>query len=253
MIDTKNFFGNQSRIGDIVMENFNYFYFLHIPKTGGHYIENNVIAPIQGFLSLKKIELVRGHKYWFPVTKGTYVMTSLRDPVERTVSMFVHRSKNNNNDNDVINVEKFLTWVENNKKYLSNFQAKSFLYKEPPDIDWYLFDSEIFINLNIDEELLNKKINRVNTFIDLSKINDDNIDKLKLKIVSDLGYQINESNIKKTSSKILNRTNNVDNDSKTLYNKLGKNEIEYIESINKIDMNLYHSDIYWDSKNKGAQ
>jgi hypothetical protein len=220
----------------------NSFYFLHIPKTAGHYIENRIVYPIEGYLLSKNIKIHKGHQYWYPVNNETYVISSFRDPIKRTISMFSHYRKyidsvDNNRDN-------LMLWIEKNQKYLSNFQSKSLIYNNAPKKDWYLIENEDFINLEIDSKILEKNIKKIQIFIKVENLDNNSILKIRKKILQDFNCNITDKINEKM--KIGNKLkDNVNLESLDLYSKITDFDKKYIEDLNIIDYKIYNSEIFF--------
>jgi hypothetical protein len=105
-------------------------YFLHIHKTGGHYILNNIINPVRDIFKEQNKKILTGHLCWKPVKENTYVITSLRDPVKRTISHFEHIVKYDNDNNELISnsINSLMSWIDKNKQSIPNFQSKSLTF-----------------------------------------------------------------------------------------------------------------------------
>lgn len=220
---------------------FNKFYFLHIPKAGGHYVKEEIINYVVPALSFKNIESRIGHFYWEPVDDKTYVVSSFRDPVKRTVSHYAWNAIHLDEKKE-INVKGMMIWIENNKKYLSNYQSRSILYDLKPSVKSLRLEGDInFLNLDVDDDLLNKRIKRINIFIKDKNLNKKSAFLIKDKIFKDLNLNSYFSPIPSNPLK-----HNINNISGILYNSLSKEEIEYIESFNTKDLEIYNTDsLFW--------
>jgi hypothetical protein len=228
------------------MNNFDSFYFLHIPKTGGHFIENKIIYPISGYFVLNNIKHIKGHQYWYPVKEKTYTVSCFRDPVKRTISSYCHTATHIDPKLDVTNIKSMMKWIESNSQYLSNFQTKSLVYDKKPKIDWYLLTDKDFLLLETNKEEIEKQIKKLNMFFKIETLTEKNIIDAKMLILKTFNIKTTENVIK--NAKLGNKLNdNINNNSKILYKNISKIEKKYIESINQVDYEFYDSESYFNN------
>jgi hypothetical protein len=226
---------------------YNKLYFLHIPKTGGRYISYNAIFPILDQLSDNGIEFIflkhNSHSGWHSeIDEKTYVLTVLRDPVEQAISFYSHKialmptgKLKTKYDKDKLNKEDFFKWMKGEVSY-PNFQSKNFLCNE-----FYLKKdhpkNKLNVDLIFDEDLLEKRKNKVNMFLDMKNINGREIE-IQEKIFLDLG--INGHTVSSNNQQEL-----FNPESKKLYDKFTEKEKEFIRDYNSIDDYFYKNTKYF--------
>ena len=111
------------------MENrYNSFYHLQIAKCGGTYLNNMIIHQLFNILEKNNIHFIDGeyHLGWKQI-ENNYVISSLRDPVKRTVSHYSYWKNGGQNGPIPENIPSFMVWVDRNKDFISNYQIKNFL------------------------------------------------------------------------------------------------------------------------------
>ena len=252
-------------------KNYSEFYHLHIPKTGGTSLflmlrenlfpilfKNNI--PISIYNKEK-----RDHSGWKPVIDNQYIMSSFRDPVKRVVSHFfwmlnlieasgIEVTRENkhifyfgSNIEDYRNPTKqeFIHWIQKNKNYLSDYQSKNFFYRENDQVvPMCVIGCSPALSIkefNKDEAI--KNILRTNLLIKTENIKINNFENIFNKILNDF-------DLKNTNKiKINTNTSNSNKKSFEFYNSLSKKEIEYIQSINLLDLEIYNTDsFFWNPK-----
>ncbi len=220
---------------------FDSFYFLHVPKTGGRYFINSYLKDMEPIFNNSNIDILYreyGHMFWRPdVSDTTYIFTTMRDPIRRTVSHYCHIAemldKFGKKHGYETTPEVFISWVKHREKMISNYQAKSFLYH---NLDFskaytYKMHKNEEIEFDIDKEALYKNFNRINFKVKIESF-EDNKDIIIDKILSDLGIE-DKPNI--------TYTNKFENyDSGILYESLSEKDKEYLKSILEIDYELYN-------------
>ena len=223
-------------------------YFLHVMKTGGRHLRNTVFIPIIDELKKNNIKIINekhGHTGWHSeITDKTYIVTSLRDPVEQVVSLYAHGISLSKNGKpikkfDASDLEKdiFLNAVSTRLEY-QNFQSKSYLHDQ---FDDRILNHEGFL---FDENLYIKRKNRVNLILNMKNINGNEI-KIQEKIFLDL--QIN--GITNPNPAFSNTKGLYNSESKKLYNKLSNDEKNFIRQKNKKDEDLYNNSTYFNPEN----
>lgn len=208
------------------------FYFLHIPKTGGRYINKYIFyhlrieRPNQNTnFKIKSLES-NGHGGWQKNIKDdTYIVSILRDPVKLACSYFTHFASPYRENTK----ESFLKWIEK-EKWFHNFQAKNFLFDtssfSPKEYTKKFNSGEI----EIDE--LNKRINRIN-FLFTTDYLKTNIHDICKKICTDLDLDIDKKEFPED-------TRFSQPESSNLYNSLSEQEIKKISSLFSVDYYLYN-------------
>lgn len=211
------------------------FTFIHIPKTGGHFLRTEVLEPLSSSFANKKIKFSMQHTGWSNITDDTYIMTSLRDPVKRTVSHFCHYAKLNEMPVSLFELNK---WLEFNESKISNFQSK-FLFYIPSNKKYFgsdflqYFDDPNFLNIsNIKYEDVINKIKKINVVI-----NEKHLTLETSKIL--LNKIINDFNIVDFKMTRPYNVYNINNESKNLYKKLNNKKIENLYDLNRIDSEIY--------------
>lgn len=258
---------------------YNRFFNLHIPKTGGTYFRENILSgllpefvkngiqinPVGG--PEKNINDPTFHWCWYEpfVQNNSYIFTILRDPAKRLVSHYawqaVRAISEDLSENTIsdITVENFYKWFEEHYLTFKDFQSKNLTYYSQDDslyktalhlgwkkggipiVDSRLFRSEDFVNFKIDTNQLNNNVKRINLLIDNEDFKDKNKQELiKSKILLDFNLSVYENKNKK---EVYGHQNHL---SQLLFNKFTKKQISDMYDHSKIDSDLYFSDIYTD-------
>ena len=220
--------------------NYNKLYFLHIHKTGGRYLIENVIRPIKNTLHQKGISHIiepHSHSGWHSeIDDKTYVITSLRDPAEQCISFYAHKIALNplgelkdKYDKEKLTKKDFFEWLYNEDLY-PNLQTKSFLYDE-----FFLKrnhpKNKSNVKLTFDENLFSLRKNQVNLFLNMNNINGRSLE-IQKKIFLDLGIN---ANLWRTKERAIP----LNKESKILYNMFTEEEKEIIRKYNIEDYNFY--------------
>jgi hypothetical protein len=204
------------------------FYYLHLSKASGRFFRRYVLDDL--------IVLTRhadnNMKYLWPetpvddwthhgwhdlISENTYLICSLRDPVEVIISYLMHHGGiNNKNDffsrvrlNDNIQSKGFIRWEDN----MVNPEAK----------------------VDFNKDLILSRLNRVNLVLDSKDINIKNYNKIREKIAFDLSIPF-ELDIKKEDT-LEFKTPGV----QEFYDSLTDEEISFIKEINYMDVELYEA------------
>lgn len=221
------------------MENkYNSFYHLQIAKCGGTYLNNMIVHQLFNILKKNNIPFIDGeyHLGWKEI-ENNYVISSLRDPVKRTVSHYSYW-KNGGQDGPIPeNIPSFMVWVDRNKDFISNYQIKNFLYQRT-NFQQNPFDPRgvdpDFLAIKIDKELAIERIKSVNILLKDTQLNNQACDIIIKKILKD--FNLNDS-FYIDNEKIYDH--NITKGSKELYESLTKQDIEYLYNINNIDSEIY--------------
>jgi hypothetical protein len=245
-------------------------YHLHVVKTGGTHLATFLMYNIYNKLKnadvkINKESLENIHAGWKPVEENQYIISSFRDPVKRIISHFFHLLKLELADSSVINRENkwqhfiggnisnyinptkndFFSWLEYNSPHIDNYQSKNFFYKEDIATIPHTLrgaTARLYLEGFNDIDVL-KNISRVNLLIKTKDMNINNFENLLNKILNDF----NLKNKDKVNADIL--LSNSNKKSLEFYNSLSKKEIEYIESLNTLDLEIYNTDsFFWDPK-----
>ena len=185
--------------------------YIHVPKTGGSYIENlfkkngftmSYFDNSRDFLSLRTCSPQHYHadilKQLFNVEKFDYVFMSVRDPLKRHISEFRMRANGRKTPLDING------WT---KKVIENYEENKFVYDNHirPQSEFYISGIDVFsqddgfndnfveiISKKIGFEFTVKKIDKVmhrdsiqTTKTNESKISTKTIDTLKLFYAND--------------------------------------------------------------------
>lgn len=247
------------------------FYQLHIPKTGGThlgvFLEKNIIR----ILKAHNVKICDGGHYgghfgWRAVSENTFIISTLRDPVKRTVSHFAYLTYVDDLINHEVivkptifnrhlrNVEiqmkhvqdldpdEFMEWLNRNSEVLANYQLKNMFYDKT---DTYLpnFLRGTTAQLSLTNFTVEKAINnlpRINILLKTESMNNEIMIKSAEKI-------LDHFNIKNAKTKYWKprQTINLHKPSKILFDKLPKSYIEEIEKLNKEEIEIYNTDSYF--------
>lgn len=238
-------------------------YHLHIPKTGGIWLNSHVLDELRPSLDRASVPMRYDHGTWTDVKDSTYVVSILRDPAERLASHFAYSVKHfgpehaDKQFNDryrhlrpttwrteeikEVTVDNFMWWVKDKEQYLSNYQSKFITYDKlnPMNGPLYLGD-EGFTNLIVDRDLLDTNLKRVNLLIKNTQLTSQNIFVFREKILNDLGLPYIA-----LAEPPLFKDSNTNSDSTRLWNELSTSQKDYLYSLNKIDSEIWNTDSYY--------
>lgn len=222
------------------------FYHLKIPKTGTIYIKSNLFDPLKDYLVENEIEVLNfgDHEGWGPVKQDTYILSSFRDPVKRTISHFCHYMSSQDTLEAYANQNKenFIIWFEENKQYISDFQSKNLLYVKSENLrglGWMQIQDEDFINMTIDSTLLKEKVSSIDILINSSSLNLKLINDVSDKILFDLNLP--NKKIISEKEKILKYASF----SHKIYDALSTEEKDLIYQNNPNDSEIYFTSSYF--------
>lgn len=212
-------------------------YHMHIPKTGGRYLDSAVMSFLNYDCQLNSIDpryaLKTSHQGWKPVDEETFIFTTVRNPVERTIShyMFFNPSLWTQ---DISEVKYGLF------KYLENPSNQFILDYQTKYICSTIHDMEVQLNngfvYNLD--LLDERLSRINIIAKTSEISDNFCTYVYRQSCDWLGIEGHQKDI----ISIRKRDDIFINDrSQEVIDSLTQEEAEFIQSINQLDMNLYNS------------
>jgi hypothetical protein len=214
------------------------FYHLHTPKTGGHYLKSKITDMVCPSLEDKNIPFVIDHGGWTHVTDNAFVLSSWRDPAKRTVSHFCHYIKYG-----VINAEstvaELMSWIDSNRAYLTDYQARSLFYIKN-DPEFFYLNDPTFTELRIEYAPLHEKLKRIDVLLKDTQL----IKPICNEVVKLI---FNSFDILEPISKPITEFHNVNDMSEHLYNKLYKSELTALYELNRIDSDIYFNDsLFWD-------
>jgi hypothetical protein len=214
----------------------NEIYHLHIPKTGGHWIREEILAAVRGHVNIYE-EVT--HYAWTPIKPTSYVICAWREPAKRTVSHYAYLIKTNSIPVEKLTVKDFFYWVKKNSNYLKNYQVKNILYSGPND-DIFEPNYEFLKNEHVNEELAIERIKSFEFFIRDTQMVEKNVDLIVSKM-----YEYFE--ISKLSS--FSGSSNFYNDnlmSSELYGQLNQQEIQQLQELNNLDCRVYNDlSLFW--------
>jgi hypothetical protein len=247
--------------------NYNFFYNLHIPKTGGSFFRDAILADLEFNLKLKGIQTAPDHMYhwcWFKpyITNNTYIYTSLRDPVERLISQFSWQAKaailfsKTPYSYEDVNKLNFYKWLEAGDGLYKNVQSKHLVYynqdhsiyvheknsrwevDDVPKRDHFTFSND-FKNFIINKDELLKHVKRLNFVINAKDLNDTQKQKQVLKhLYLELGLcWVEKDGDLKTSV----QPNEL---SAVLYKAFTDKEKQKLYEYQELDSELFFSDVY---------
>ena len=198
------------------------FYHLHVHKACGRFFKEYVVEDIKGKLTYSEpttLPPTWSHYGWHSlISDNTYVVSSLRDPVEVSVSYMLQHG-------DIKNKNDFFKMI--NK--INNIQSKHF-------INWENNMVDVEKQIDFDKTLILSRLQRVDLLIDSKDININSYNNITKKIVSDMGLKNVHYNDKKED------TNKYRNDGvKEFCNSLTEKEIFKIKEINYMDVELYEA------------
>jgi hypothetical protein len=237
------------------------FYHLHIPKTAGTFLRSSVDSFVEPTLLRNGVRFIVDHGGWTHVDDLTYIFSSFRDPVERLISHFAHVTAISNYDTGVyiknnqnLEVDELLEWVNNNLSSLTDFQTKNLFYDRNTtlqaitpavsknSINPFFINEPGFMSLTFTLQDALEKAKRINLLVKDSQLNNTNVQLIKEKIFEDFGL---------VDSKIPTylQEHPFDNKSKVstrLFKKIPESVVNYLYSISTIDTELYNtSSLFW--------
>lgn len=204
----------------------NSFYYLHVPKSAGRAFFKYVLKDIVGseefnkkYLFPKSTDISYTHHGWHDlISDDTYLICSLRDPVEAMISYRIHHGGLDSKQHLFSTLDR-----------ITNLQSKNF-------VEWPGNKVDPESNIELDKELILQRLKRVNMILDSKDINIKNFNKIKERIAYDLGSiekyyeEINEDTDEF-------RTKGV----KEFCDSLTKEEKDIIKQVNYMDVELYEA------------
>jgi hypothetical protein len=202
------------------------FYYLHLGKTSGRFFRTYVLSELIELSNDNNIKYLWPespidnwtHHGWHDlISDDTYLICSLRDPVEVSVSYIMHHG-GIKDKNDFFN-----QIIMHN-----NIQARGFIRWENNIVDHKM-------KMYFDRELILSRLNRVNLVLDSKDINIKNYNKIKKKIASDISMPFVSYLEKEDTLEF--KTTGV----KEFCDSLTEEEISLIKEINYMDVELYEA------------
>jgi hypothetical protein len=209
----------------------NEIYHLHIAKTGGHWVSEEIVNTLRGHV---KIYEQTFHNGWKPVKPTSYVISSWREPAKRTVSHYAYLIKMNRIPVEKLTAKDFILWVEKNSSYLKNYQAKNILYSGSNEYIFYT-DYEFLKNEDLNEDLVIERIKSFEFFIRDNQMIASNVNKIVSKMYK--YFEIPQYSAFPGSNKLRNNNEM----SLKLYNQLTIFEIEELQKLNNFDYKIYNN------------
>lgn len=234
-----------------VENKFDSFYLLHIPKTAGRFIREEVIYPLVPTMSRAGIQFVGRtlepnphHIGWLDeLSQSTYVMSSFRDPVEHAVSYFCERTTNwggyvkapASTADEMFTKEKMLRQIKKVPYFYENHQSKFFIY----NVAWMNSTKR---NYSLDpkdhKDLVYSRVNRLNLFLKTTSEPFYSIPLAK-KICLDLNISFPERKFCFNEGFLPKLTNER---SKKIYSDLTQGEKDTIMEMSSLDAEIYFND-----------
>jgi hypothetical protein len=229
--------------------NYSSFYHLHIAKCGGTYLTNTLLHTLRDELIKKNISYLDGsHHLGWQEANNNYVISSLRDPVKRTVSHYSYWKVGGGvGGRKPENPLSFLEWVEEHRDFISNYQVKNLLFTRT-NFNYDIFQPKgsldpSFLSLRINKAVLLERISRVNILLKDTQLNIACLTKVSSKIRSDFGITTPLETCLESGS-----NNKVLKDSAELYQSLGNTDKQYLYELNEIDSEIYFSSAFYFEK-----
>ena len=163
----------------------NSFYFLHIPKTDGRRFIDSIVIPLQnnnpqlnfigGELGFHVREKSNPHQGWIEsIDENTYIVSILRDPIERAVSSYVFIMMQkikaiegfSKYKKVVFSKDQFIKYIQEQED-MHNLSSKMILHYLPSHKDRSLLFDDISIKLPESKDTIMKRIKRINLLIRL--------------------------------------------------------------------------------------
>jgi hypothetical protein len=198
-----------------------------VSKSGGRFLYEYVLKDLIDITRDTDIE------YLFPKTKDinwthhgwnslisddTYIISSLRDPVEAIVSYRLQHGGLTDKEHLFASLYQ-----------ITNIQSRSFIHWENNTIDPEQ-------DIKFDEDLIMSRLKRINMLIDSKDINIKTYNKIKKEIADKVGIKNVEYTYNMSDTDLF-KTNGV----KDFCDSLTKEEIDLIKEANYMDVKLYEA------------
>jgi hypothetical protein len=218
-------------------------YFLHINKTAGRFLYDYVIKPSRFAIDLDyKFIIPKKSNSWTHwgwtdlIQDSTYIIASLRDPVEVAISYYLH-SFGEDHDEELDSLKSGLK-----SKYsffyamerITNIQSKNFM-------TWK--DDKVFVNtpMPINKNLVFERLDKVNLLLNSKDINIKTAESIQQKIFKDLNINSDTRVPEKDTNSFRTKGFN------EFYNSFTQAQFDRIADLNSIDMELYEKaqTLFW--------
>lgn len=239
---------------------YNKVYFLHIPKTGGRFLNKYILEPISDQLKENGIELIKlpdnvlKHGGWSElINDNTYIISIFRHPVEFFVSALSHMISDekgliDKENNFILKDSDQLTTIPVSEiyntlpdlPYLKNFQSQNFILDPKGKSIMHASMNSYAKGFLIDISLLYERIKRVNLMIRHNDLKNMDYSLLANKIGEDLDINL------KFNVDHINKTYFKNNSSEILFNKLNEEDKNFILKSFDLDMKIYNDNsLFW--------
>ena len=207
----------------------------HIPKTGGRYLSQATIPFLNYDCKVAGIDsrysLDTNHGGWNEVDNDTYVYTTFRNPINRTISHYLFYRPYLEIEDTVKVKDQILEDIHKTEnEYLNNYQVK-FLTNTEGKVEEVL-DQEF----NYDLSLLNERLNRLNFVSKIEDISEIHINRIYRESCDWLGIEPNYNKIVYPRSA---QTTFMNLKSKEVLEILTEDEKDEILSLNFKDHEIY--------------
>lgn len=210
-------------------------YFLHIPKTGGKFVSDNLMSYLNRACKLNGLStreaLIDGHFGWSAVDDQTIIICAVRNPVPRTISHFLYYNTNNLTLSAPEIKTNLFSYLEENS-YMSNYQSK-FICSTTTEME-RLLDSQ---EMDCGTEDLTERMARIDFLIKTDSVSNESMVALYNLSCDHLG--ISDSRVLSLPTLyIKSYTSEI---SAAVFDSLTASETQTLENMNFLDMNLYES------------
>lgn len=174
------------------MKKYNKFYFVHIQRTGGRYLFENVINHLY---KSEQVELLNytqrqgdlPHNGWVTgIDDDTYVMTVVREPLELISSYYCYFELTGDCvEEEDYDKEKLFKFIMKNPS-IHNLQSKNLFLTSNKYSDLVL---KTVLYQKVDFNLLEEKIKRLNMIFTLDYLKDASVEDIANKIASDMNIE----------------------------------------------------------------
>jgi hypothetical protein len=222
----------------------NPIYFYHIPKTSGRFLYVNLFLILEHELLSRGIDygdILKGygHRSFKDLDSNQIVgITILREPIERTISHYLHLLNVQLSDDTKTDKEKFINFLlENPNHEIINYQTKYISYSgNSESINLYdnLLSSEI---TNFDLNIAKERVSKINYIFNMGQQGEELIKYMRLELCNHLNITLSTE---VENTKLCFQTT-VNPESKYLHESLTNTEKNIIQNIMNYDMNLYYS------------
>jgi hypothetical protein len=209
-------------------------YHLHIPKSGGRYLADATIPFLNYDCQLAGIDprysLNTGHNGWSGINEDTYIYTSIRNPIHRTISHYMfYRPYLEVDDIEKTKEQIFESLFRPENEYINNYQSK-FISATSLDLQEGVF-------FEYDFSLLNERLKRINFIVKADDLSNSYATEIYKQSCEWLNITPNQTEIvykEETQSLFKNGI------SKQIIDSLTDEEKNIILSVNNKDWEIYN-------------